>query len=138
MAAMLKQPGVTLRGRGGFTFVESLLSLVLITLAASVVGSIYYTGLQTHRVQAESVLLHSALRSRMEQLISLNFDQLQSGSQSLSIHGVNRTVTWTVAYVDMNGDGELDETAKELTVTLAGKTVVTLVVDSAGQVSKVS
>lgn len=138
MAAMLQERAAGPGRRHGFTLIESLLSLVLLTLAAAIVGSIYFSGLQTLQVQSESILASSALRSKMEYLLSLQFDQLETGSQDITLGGKTQTLAWTVAFLDMDGDGELDETAKQITLTLSGKTLVTLVVDTAGMVSKVS
>lgn len=120
----------------GFTLLESVLSLVIVALLASIVGTVYVSGLQIYNVESDTLQVSSALRSRMEQLLSTEFSQLASGSQVLTINGTSYTATWTVSTVDMTGDGIAESTAKSVSLTLGGSTLVTLVANSTDKVFK--
>ena len=104
---------------------------------ASVMTGVYFSGLQALEVQGERMLLDSALRSRMELLLSEKFDQLASGTDTATVTGQNYTITWTVATVDLNGDATPEPTAKQVTVTLEGRSLTTIVVDNEDRVGKI-
>ncbi|MBI2432721.1 MAG: hypothetical protein HYV26_07620 [Candidatus Hydrogenedentes bacterium] len=135
-SSFILHPSSLILQRSGFTFVEALLSLVILTLIATVVTSVYYTGLKTYEVQENIFQVDSQLRSKMEYLLSLNFDQIVSGSQAVTIGGVSQTLTWTVANHDMDGDAAADATAKQIDISLAGHTITTLVADTTDKVFK--
>ena len=125
------------KSKPGFTLVEALLSIVILGLMASVMTGVYFSGLQALEVQGERMLLDSALRSRMELLLSEKFDQLASGTDTATVTGQNYTITWTVATVDLNGDATPEPTAKQVTVTLEGRSLTTIVVDNEDRVGKI-
>ena len=103
---------------------------------AAIVSGLYASGLQALDVREERGLLDSHLRSRMERLISLKFGQLASGSDTVTVSGQDYTVSWTVATVDLDGDSTPETTAKQIDISLAGKTLTTIVVDHEGKVGK--
>ena len=123
-------------GAAGFTLVEALLSIVILALASSTVAALYFTGLQTLDVQAEQFLIDSELRSRMEWLLSKKFDRLVDGTQSVTVGGQAYTLQWQVVNVDLDGDSVPESSAKQVTVSLAGKGLTTLVVSHEGMVGK--
>ena len=124
------------RTSGGFTLVEALLSIVILALMASVMTGLYISGLQALDVQAERALLDSHLRSRMERLLSETFTQIATGSETITVNGQDHTIDWTVIGVDLDGDTVPEPTAKQVTVTLAGRSLTTIVVDHEGKVGK--
>ena len=79
----------------GFTLVEALLSVVLLGLVATGIATLYVSGLQSLNAQDDRMLLDSALRSRMEVLVSTNFDALSDGSEVVNVNGQNFTITWS-------------------------------------------
>ena len=70
--------------------------------------------------QAERMLLDSKLRSRMELLVGTAFSALNIGSETVTINGTEFTIDWTLASVDLNGDGISEPSAKAVTVSVAG------------------
>ena len=116
--------------------VEAVLSIVVLGFSATVVTGFYISGLQALAAQNERALLDSALRSKMEELLSQKFDQLAGGSSSVTVNGQSHTITWLVANVDLDGDTNPESTAKDLNVTLEGRTLTTIVVDNEGLLGK--
>ena len=133
------EPGrnVALRGGLGFTLVEALLSIVILGFMAAVMSGLYISGLQTLDAGNERILLDSQLRSRMEFLISENFDQLAGGSETVTINGTDYTVTWTVTAADLDGDAAPEPTAKQITVTLEDRTLTAIVADHETRLGKI-
>ena len=132
---MLRKPEK--KGNSGFTLVEALLSLVILALMASVMTGLYFTGLQTLEAGGERMMLDSHLRSKMEELVSMKFDQLADGSDTVAVNGRDYARAWTVVNVDLDGDAIPESTAKQFTVTLAGQSLTTLVVDNEGRLGKI-
>ena len=125
----------------GFTLVEALLSVALLALVASTVAAPYITGLQSLDGQNDLMLLDSALRSRMEVLVSTDFSSLSAGSEVVTVNGQSYTINWNVVPVDLDGDSNPEPTAKQVTVSVAGVTgrsLTTIMVDNEGSVGKIS
>ena len=121
----------------GFTLVESLLSIMILSLMAAGMTGLYYSGLQAMEAQSVQALLDSQLRSRMERLISTKFDQLADGSETVTVDGTDYNVSWTVVNVDLDGDATPEPSAKQIGVTLGDRSLTTIVVDDNGRVGKI-
>jgi len=123
----------------GFTLVEAILSVALLGLIAAGISAPYISGLQSLEVQADRMLLDSHLRGQMEKLIGLPFghDQLDLGTKSVTVtvRGKDYTVEWTVTSIDWNGDANQD--AKQIEVSVFGRSLTTIVIDSEGKVGKI-
>lgn len=125
----------------GFTLVEVLMAVVLVALLAVSIGGVYSSGHQSMAYQAEQMLLDSRLRSRMEFLVSTDFESLSSGSENVSINGTDYTIAWTVENVDLNSDGLTEPSARKVTVSisgLAGRSLTTVIVDNEDMIGKIS
>ena len=125
----------------GFTLVEVLIAVVLLALIASGISYPYIVGLQALDVKADRMLLDSQLRSRMEVLISTDFDSLSEGFEVISINGQNYTITWTVVPVDLDGNDLPEPTAMLVTVSVTeipGHSLSSILVDNEDRVGKVS
>ena len=86
------------------------------------------------------MLLDSRLRSRMEVLVSTDFDALAGGSEMITVNGQNFTVNWNVAPIDLDGDTNPEPTAVQVTVSeagVSGRSLTTIMVDHEGRVGKV-
>ena len=132
--ALFKSPG-------GFTLVEALLSVALLALLASTISAIYVSGLKSLNVQADHMLLDSALRSRMEVLVGTDFGLLTNGSEAVAINGQNYTISWTAVNADLDGDLTPEPNAKQVTVwitELPGRALTLILVDNDGSVGKIS
>jgi hypothetical protein len=114
-----------------------LLSVVILGLCAAAISDVYTSGLTALDAGLTGGELDSALRSRMERLLAVKFDSLADGSAPVTVGGETYTVMWTVVNVDLDGDMAPEPTAKLITVTLAGKTLVTIVADHQGRVRKI-
>jgi prepilin-type N-terminal cleavage/methylation domain-containing protein len=125
----------------GFTLIEAMLSIALLALVAVGISAPYISGFQSLDVQADRMLLDSQLRSRMEVLVSTDFDSLSAGSEVVTVRGQTYTLTWTVANVDLDGDLTPEPTARQIIVAIAElpeRSLVTIVVDHEGRVGKIS
>lgn len=116
---------------------EALLSVVIVGYAAVVLSGLYMAGLQASNALQYRVLMDAGLRSQMEELIATHFDQLASGSQNINIEGTNHVLVWTVANIDLDGDGAPENAAKLITLTLDARTFTTIVADHQGRLGKV-
>ena len=117
--------------------VEALLAIVVLAFAAAVMTGLYVSGLQAMDAQTDRMTLDSSLRSRMEFLLSQNFDQLTNGTDTISVNGQNYTLSWTINNTDLDGDSVAESTAKMIEVTVEGRTLTTIVVDHEGQIGKI-
>lgn len=116
--------------------VEAVLSIVVLGFSAAIVTGFYISGLQAMEAQNERALLDSALRGKMEELLSQKFDQLAGGSSSVTVNGQSHTITWLVANVDLDGDTNPESTAKGIKVSVDDQVLETIVVDHQGRVGK--
>ena len=108
------------------------MAVVIFALMAGVLASLYAAGLQNLAARDDGVVLDSALRSQMEILLSEKFSEVSSGTSTVSVRGTDYTMTWTVTGFDVDGDANLEPDAKQLTVSLANRSLTTLYVDHAG------
>lgn len=125
------------RDNRGFTLVEALLSVVILGVMAAAIAGLYISGLRALQSRGHDQLVNSALRSQMEILLSQPFASLADGSQSVTIEDVSYTITYTVVAADMNGDTNPEPDAKQVTVSLPDRSLVSIVVDTDGEVNKI-
>lgn len=124
-------------GRDGFSLVEALLALLILGLSASGISALYMSGIKTVEAQDVRAASDSCMRGKMEELLSTKFDQLASGSQSVTVCGKTMTLAWTANTYDINGDSTAEASAKQLAVTLDGRTLTCLAVDNSGRVGQI-
>jgi len=120
----------------GFTLLESIIAFAILGIGVAAMSALYSTGLNVLEVQGERAMLDSALRSRMELLLSQEVDQLVGGADTAVVNGVNYAVTWVVAGVDLDGDTVDEVGVKSITVTLGDASLTTMAVDHNGLVEK--
>ncbi len=128
----------------GLTLIEALISVVILGLMATGISAVYLSGLQSLEVQAERMLVDSALRSGLEVLVGRPFDEVLNeggvGWQE-SLGGKTYNFTWSAALIDLDGDGTPEPKAMQITVSmtdLPGASLTTIVVDNEGKVGKIS
>ena len=119
----------------GFSLLESLLAVMILSMSATAMTALYMAGMQAVEAQQQQSEIDNACRSRMEILISSKFSQLTSGSATVVIQNQNKTITWTITPIDLDGDSIVESDASQVTVTLAGRSLETILVDTAGKVS---
>lgn len=130
-----------LKSPAGFTLVEALIAVALLAIVAVGISAPYISGFQALDVQAESMLLDSRLRSRMEKLVSTSFGSLSSGSELVTVNGQDFNIIWTVDPVDLNGDTFMEPTAMKVTVSVTEQpnhSLTTIRVHNEDKVGKVS
>jgi type II secretory pathway pseudopilin PulG len=89
------------RTRVGFTIVELLVAVVLLTVVAiSLVGSSQYVSRTLARSTAE-LRAGQALQVEMERLMTLNYDSLVTGSGTLPMGSSSWTVSDSVTYKEI-------------------------------------
>ena len=130
-----------LKFSGGFTLVEVIFTLVILGLIAVGVAYPYSTGIKSIDVGEERTLIDNYMRSRMEILVSTDFDSLSNGSQVVSVNGGNYTITWTVVNMDIDGDTVPEAEVKLVTVSVTevpGSSLTMIRVDNEDRVGKIS
>jgi len=130
-----------LKSPAGFTLVEALIAVALLAIVAVGLSVPYISGFQALDVQAESMLLDSRLRSKMEELVSTSFGSLGSSSQPVTVNGKSFTITWTVVPVDLDGDTNPEPSAVRVTVSVSGRpnhTLTTIRVNNENKVGKIT
>jgi prepilin-type N-terminal cleavage/methylation domain-containing protein len=125
------------KATSGFTLIEVLLSVSIIGIMVVAISTIYASGLRSAGVNNVQLLLDSHHRSKMEELLTLDFDTLVDGSEVISVAGKNYTVLWKVKAADLDGDSNPEATAKLITVTLENRSLNTIVVDGEGRIGKI-
>ena len=128
------------RRENGFTLVEVLLATVLLALMVGGFATLYSSGLNSLTSQKERVILNSKLSSRMEELESREFSNLNDGSEVITVEGDSYTINWIVVPVDLDGDASTDLGAVQVTVGVAGisdLTLTNIIVNTSGQVGKI-
>lgn len=126
--------------KNGFTLVEVLLATVLLALMAGGFAMLYSSGFNSLSSQKDRVLLNSRLSSRMEELQSRTFSNLNNGSEAITIGGESYTINWTVSPVDLDGDATTEAGAVQVTVSIAGSSdlsLTSIIVNTSGQVGKI-
>lgn len=121
----------------GFTLVEALLSMTILALIATVVSAVYASGFQTLELQSDRMLIDSALRSQMEFQLGNAFADLSSGTITVTVNGQNFAVTTVVVPADLDGDAVPEPTAKQVTVSIDGRSLTAIVVDDEDKVGKI-
>ena len=130
-----------LKSSTGFTLLEAMLAIALLALVAVGISAPYFSGFQALNVQSDRMLLDSRLRSRMEALVGTDFGSLSSGTEVVTVNAENFTINWSVVSIDLNGDGNPEPTAVQVTVSIAGlsaRTLTTIRIDNEGRLGKVS
>ncbi|MBL7645544.1 MAG: prepilin-type N-terminal cleavage/methylation domain-containing protein [Candidatus Hydrogenedentes bacterium] len=126
----------TPKDKAGFTLVEALLAVVVLALMASVLSGLYLAGLQNLDARDDRMALDSALRSRMEELLSGAFTEIASGSETITVNGASREIVWTVENLDLDGDDSPEVDAKQITVTVGNTSISTVFVDHEGTLAQ--
>ena len=124
----------------GFTLVEVVLAVVILALMVSGISAMYFSGFQSLDMEDDSMILDSRLRGKMEQLVSVPFDGLTTGSEAVTVKGESYTIKWIVTLTDLDGDATLEPNAKKVTVCVTGKSdrmLTTILVDNEGSVGKI-
>jgi Tfp pilus assembly protein PilV len=121
----------------GFTLVEVLLAVMFLTIMVTGISTLYFSGQRSLHAEDDLSLVDSHLRGRMEEILGRSFDAVSDGSEVVTINGQSHTVTWTAALKDMDGDAVPESNAKQVTVSIAGQSLTTIVVDNEGRVGKI-
>lgn len=123
--------------QNGFTLVEVTVSILFLGIMVMGISGLYFSAQRSLLNQEHLLPLDSRLRGRMEEIVSRPFAAIADGSEAITIDGRNYTVTWTVTQPDLDGDAVAEPTAKQITVTVDGRGLTTLAIDSQGKIGKI-
>ncbi len=123
--------------QNGFTLVEVTVSILFLGILIMGVSGLFFAAQRSLEDQARLLPLDSRLRGRMEEVISRPFAAITDGSEAITIGEQNYTVTWTVTQPDLDGDTVAETTAKQVTVSVDGRSLTTLVIDNQGKIGKI-
>ena len=117
--------------------VEALLSMTILALIATAVSAIYASGLHALEIQGDRMLIDSALRSQMEFQLGNAFADMNSGTTSVTVGGQSYTVTIDVVATDLDGDATPEPAAKQVTISIDGRSLTAIVVDDEAKLGKI-
>ena len=101
---------------GGFTLVEAVLSMTILSLVAAALFGVYASGLQAMEETILRSQIEAAARSRMEKILAYKFSKLGSGEETVVIDGESYTVRWWASWVDLDGDYYGEYEARQILV----------------------
>jgi hypothetical protein len=120
----------TIHTRKAYTFVEVMISVVILMFFSAGVSMMVSAGMMTLVTQWEIVSVNNARASKMEALLASEYDQLASGSEALEINGLSYTLNWTIENIDLDGNGVDESDAKKIIVELGGRPLECIRVDT--------
>jgi len=119
----------------GFTLIEALVSLVIMTMCVMAVGTALYTGLGNLREERRTLEATNHAEGKMGELIATEFAGVAGGSDQVTVGGQSVARQWSAALYDVDGDTVDDADAKLIVVTVDDFQLSTLLVDSVGEVT---
>lgn len=116
--------------------IEALLAIASLSLLALATTVVYGTGLNSLHARSDELRLQSALRSEMEEAVSMTVGDLADQTRLLDIGGYVYTCQWSIATVDLDGDSVPETNAVQITISAADRSLDLLRVDHNGRLGK--
>ena len=113
------------------------MSAMILGLVAIPLTEIFHSGLRTLDSRLDDYLIASALRSRMELLLSRDFQYLTSGSVEVTVRNTTSWMSWTANSYDLNGDSWPESGVRQIRIAFEGRILSTIVTDHEGNVGKI-
>lgn len=120
----------------GFTLVEVIFLILLLGMMIVSITGVYFSSSHALNTDKNLLPLESRLKDRIEEITSRSFDDIVDGSDSVTTNGKLHTISWTVTYPDLDGDGIPESNAKKVTVNTGDLSLTALVVDSQSVMGK--
>jgi len=102
---------VTIQGRKGFTLLEVLIGLIILTVGLLGLAAMQITFLRGNSFSIKVTEATSVTRNKIEDFNNTSFENITSGSEAGPIvgsTGIHYNRTWVVVDVDNDGDGSID------------------------------
>jgi prepilin-type N-terminal cleavage/methylation domain-containing protein len=115
--------------RRGFTLVEAMLVLVVMSIIALAAGVGLQSIARAPSGNDAQLVVDNYIMDKLESLRATDFASLTVGTttDTVSIRGTNYTRTTVIALADADGSGSTDTDFKQITVTLNGRSLSTFV-----------
>ncbi len=119
--------------RLGFSLMEVLVLVVVIAIVGAAAGKALQTVARTPVLTDQTFQLETQLISKMESIRAMTFDNVAVGSPNatlsdiVTVSGTTYQRTVTVALADANGDGNVENNFKLITVTCGGQSISTMI-----------
>jgi prepilin-type N-terminal cleavage/methylation domain-containing protein len=117
----------------GFSLMEVLMLVAILGIVGAAAGRALISMGKVPGQTDLSYQLETRLISKLEEIRALHFDTVAVGSPNptlsdyVGVSGVSYPRTVTVVLADGDGNGSADATFKQVTVTLAGRSISTLI-----------
>ena len=101
----------TIQSRKGFTLLEVLIGLIILTVGLLGLAAMQITFLRGNSFSIKMTEATSIARNKIEDFNNTSFENITSGNEAgpvVGSTGMNYTRTWVVVDVDNDGDGEID------------------------------
>lgn len=118
--------------RRGFTLIEAMLLVVVLSIVALATGTILIAAIKAPAINNTNLSIDTALKSKMEYLEAQPFANLTVGtpsslSDSVTINGTVYPRTVDVSLADPNGGSSPQPNFKLIQVQIGGQSLYTLV-----------
>jgi len=121
--------------QNGFTLIEALLSTVIIAVSVMAVSAAFYGGFENLRDEGRLLEKVNHATGKMDELIATEFTIITSGTDQVNVGGEQIQRQWQATPTDVDGNPGVEQDAKLVVVRVDDVEFMTIVVDSAGQVT---
>ena len=127
--------------QSAFTLIEAMLAIAVLGITVAGIAVLYTSGKNASHAQIETLRIQGALRSRAELMMSQPFDSIADSSNTVVIAlggGESRKYgeITTVTLIDLDGDNIPEPDAKQITISLEGRSTSMIIVDDRELVGK--
>ncbi|RMF95719.1 MAG: prepilin-type N-terminal cleavage/methylation domain-containing protein [Candidatus Schekmanbacteria bacterium] len=119
-----------MKKKSGFTLLESLLSITILAIVALSISYAFSMGFKSSDEARKEMEKLSYARGMMEVINAVDFSNLTSGTDTVSIQGEVITRTWSVLPCDLDGDSIPENDARKVIVTVDSIKLQSIVIDS--------
>ena len=85
------------RNQQGFTFIETLSSMFILTVVLLAVGSLVYSTMRSTTSSKEMTVATTLMQDKMEGLRNTSLSSLNSGNDTVHLGNIDYTRQWAVA-----------------------------------------
>jgi type II secretory pathway pseudopilin PulG len=120
-----------MKTRRAVTLPEAMILILILALVAVAAGTGLQAVVKTPTANDKVLAVSNALASKMEEMHALGFANLPLGntlSDTVTLNGTTSPRTVVISLYDADGDGTLDADCKQITISIGGQTISSIMV----------